>query len=214
MTILEKIGDGGIVPVAVIDDARNAVPAANAMAEGGVRVIEITLRTSAALGAIRAVADACGDMLVGAGTVLTVGQCIAAVAGGAKFIVSPGYDEEIVLWCLENDITVIPGCVTPTEIMAALKHGLRVLKFFPANIYGGLEAMRALAAPFAGVKFIPTGGVDARNLKAYLTAPFIHAVGGSWLCAKTDIACGDFAKIASLCREASGLAASRQPVLK
>jgi 2-dehydro-3-deoxyphosphogluconate aldolase/(4S)-4-hydroxy-2-oxoglutarate aldolase len=194
--------------VVVIDDVRSAVPAARALSDGGVDVMEITLRTEAALGAIRAVSDECPDMLVGAGTVLSVEQCIAAVSAGAQFIVSPGFDQEIVSWCLQNNLTVIPGCVTPTEIMAAVKRGLRVVKFFPANVYGGLEAVKALSAPFVDVKFIPTGGVDARNLKEYLSAPFVHAVGGSWLCAKADIACADFAKITALCREASELAAS------
>mgnify|MGYP002933455973 FL=1 len=115
-------------------------------------------------------------------------RCKKAVACGAKFIVAPGYSEEVVSWCVENNVAITPGCVTPTEIMAAMSHGLKVVKFFPANVYGGLSAMKALSGPFGGIKFIPTGGVNDKNLAEYISAPFIHAVGGSWLCAKADIA--------------------------
>lgn len=141
-------------------------------------------------------------MLVGAGTVITLEQCKKAVACGAKFIVAPGYSEEVVSWCVENNVAITPGCVTPTEIMAAMSHGLKVVKFFPANVYGGLSAMKALSGPFGGIKFIPTGGVNDKNLAEYISAPFIHAVGGSWLCAKADIAAHNFDKITSLCKEA------------
>ena len=147
-------------------------------------------------------AGSLADMLVGAGTVITLEQCKKAVACGAKFIVAPGYSEEVVSWCVENDIAITPGCVTPTEIMAAMSHGLKVVKFFPANVYGGLSAMKALSGPFGGIKFIPTGGVNDKNLAEYISAPFIHAVGGSWLCAKADIAAHNFDKITSLCKEA------------
>ena len=210
MDIIELIGVEGIVPVVVIEDARNAVPTAKALLAGGVGVMEITLRTGAALDSIRAVTAGCPEMLVCAGTVLTLAQCKEAVGAGAKFIVSPGYDEEIAGWCAGTGVAVTPGCVTPTEIMAALKHGLRVLKFFPANVYGGLEAMKALSAPFTDIRFIPTGGVDAKNLKEYLAAPFVHAVGGSWLCKKVDISACDYDRITALCREASGIAALRR----
>jgi 2-dehydro-3-deoxyphosphogluconate aldolase/(4S)-4-hydroxy-2-oxoglutarate aldolase len=207
MNSIEQIGIEGIVPVVVIDDASNAVPTARALLAGGVGVMEITLRTAAALDALRAVTAECPRMLAGAGTVLTLRQCREAVEAGATFIVSPGFDDEIVSWCVQNNIAVTPGCVTPTEIMVALKHGVSVIKFFPANIYGGLEAMKALSAPFAGVKFIPTGGVDAKNLKDYIAAPFVHAVGGSWLCSKADISCGKYEKITDWCREAAAIAA-------
>ena len=136
---------------------------------------------------------------------ITLEQCRQAVACGARFIVAPGLDAEVVRWCVEQDVAVTPGCVTPTEIMAAMKLGLRVVKFFPAGIYGGLKAMKALSAPFGGVRFIPTGGVDAHNLGEYLSAPFVHAVGGSWLCPKAEIAAGHFEQITALCREASGI---------
>ena len=141
-------------------------------------------------------------MLVGAGTVINLEQAKAVVEAGAKFIVSPGFDAEMVQWCVENDITVTPGCVTPTEIMGALKLGVDVVKFFPANVYGGLNAMKNLAGPFGGVKFIPTGGVNAQNIGEFAAAPFIHTVGGSWVCGKADISAGNFDKITALCREA------------
>ena len=202
MNALERLRNAGVVPVVVLERAEDAVPAARAMLAGGVDVMEITFRTAAAAEAIRNVAAECPEMLVGAGTVLTVEQCEKAVALGAKFIVSPGFDAEIVDWCVERGVAVAPGCVTPTEIMAALKRGLSVVKFFPAGIYGGLKAMKALAAPFGQVKFIPTGGVSADNLAEYAAAPFVHAVGGSWLCPKADVAAGNFARITELCAHA------------
>ena len=203
MDILERLHSAAVVPVVVLDDAKDAVPTARAMLAGGVDVMEITFRTAAAADSIRAVSEGCPDMLVGAGTVVTLDQCKQAVDCGAKFIVSPGFDEDVVRWCVENGVAVTPGCVTPTEIMAAKKLGLHVVKFFPAGVYGGLKAMKALWAPFGGVKFIPTGGVDAKNLREYLEAPFIHAVGGSWLCPKEEITAGNFEAVTALCREAS-----------
>ena len=164
--------------------------------------MEITFRTAAAQESIAAVSRECPEMLVGAGTVITLEQCKAAVNAGAKFIVSPGYCEEVVAWCVEHEIPITPGCVTPTEIMAAMAHGLKILKFFPANVYGGITAMKSLSGPFGGVKFIPTGGVNGANLSEYIAAPFIHAVGGSWLCAKGDIAAHNFDKITELCKDA------------
>lgn len=205
MNELQRLKSAGVVPVVVLDRAEDAVPTARALLAGGVDVMEITFRTEAAAASIRAVAETCPEMLVGAGTVITLEQCRQAVACGARFIVAPGFDAEVVRWCVEQDVAVTPGCVTPTEIMAAMKLGLRVVKFFPAGIYGGLKAMKALSAPFGGVRFIPTGGVDAHNLGEYLSAPFVHAVGGSWLCSKAEIAAGHFEQITALCREASGI---------
>ena len=206
MTALERLYNAAVVPVVVLDDAADAVPTAKALLAGGVDVMEITFRTAAAADSIKAVAESCPDMLVGAGTVITLEQCKKAVACGAKFIVSPGYSEEVVSWCVENDIAITPGCVTPTEIMAAMSHGLKVVKFFPANVYGGLSAMKALSGPFGGIKFIPTGGVNDKNLAEYISAPFIHAVGGSWVCPKSDIAAGKFEKITELCKQARSAA--------
>ena len=191
-----------IVPVVVIEDAKDAVPTANALLAGGINVMEITLRTAAALDSIRNVSAQCPDMIVGVGTVLHIDQAKEAVDAGAKFIVSPGFDEEIVRWCIENDIDVTPGCVTPTEIMTARKLGLRVVKFFPANIYGGLKAITNLAAPFTDMQFLPTGGVNTENIAEFTANPAIFAVGGSWVCKKGDITAGHFHKIKELCKEA------------
>lgn len=202
MTILEKMADSVVVPVVVLENTDDAVPTAKALLDGGVGVMEITFRTAAAADSIRHVAEECPDMIVGAGTVINLDQCKLAVECGAKFIVAPGYDEEVVSWCCENGIPVCPGCVTPTEIMMALKHGLKVLKFFPANVYGGLSALKALSSPFHGLKFIPTGGVKQDNIAEFLTAPYVHAVGGSWVCTKADIAAHNFDKITELCKAA------------
>ena len=202
MDVLARLARAGVVPVVVLEDAKDAVPTAKAMLAGGVDVMEITFRTAAAADSIKAVADSCPDMLVGAGTVLNLTQCKLAVEMGAKFIVSPGFDAEVVDWCIANNIPVTPGCVTPTEITAAVNRGLKVIKFFPANVYGGLNAMKNLSAPFVGIKFLPTGGVNAANIKEYIDAPFIHAVGGSWVCPKDAVKAGDWGKITALCAEA------------
>ena len=206
MKVLDRLHGCGVVPVVVLDDVKDAVATANALLAGGVDVMEITFRTAAAADSIKAVAENCPDMLVGSGTVITLEQCKQAVECGAKFIVSPGFDEEVVRWCVENGIAVTPGCVTPSEIMAAMKLGLTVVKFFPAGVYGGLSAMKALSGPFGGIKFIPTGGVNGQNIGEFIAAPFIHAVGGSWVCPKADIAAGNFEKITELCKQARSAA--------
>ena len=203
--VMEALAGSGIVPVVVLERAEDAVPTAKALLAGGIDVMEITFRTAAAAASIKAVSESCPDMLVGAGTVLTLEQCKQAVEMGAKFIVSPGFDAEVVSWCAENGVAVTPGCVTPTEIMAARKLGLRVVKFFPANVYGGLSALKALSAPFTDMKFIPTGGVNEKNLGEFIAAPFVYAVGGSWVCTKKDIAEGNFDKITALCKQAKAV---------
>ena len=205
LVVLQLMKKSGVIPVVVLDDTAQALPTANALLAGGVSVMEITFRTTAAADSIKAVSENCPEMLVGAGTVVTLDQCKQALECGAKFIVSPGFDPEVVAWCVERNVPITPGCVTPTEIMAAMKLGLNVVKFFPAGVYGGLKAMKALSAPFGGVKFIPTGGVDAKNLKEYLDAPFVYAVGGSWLCPKKEIAAGNYDVVTTLCREASAI---------
>lgn len=202
MNPLERFSRACIVPVVVLDNVEDAVPTAKALLAGGIDVMEITFRTAAAKDSIAAVASACPDMLVGAGTVINLEQCKAAVSAGAGFIVSPGFDEEIIKYCIKTGITVTPGCVAPSEIMSAVKLGLSVVKFFPANVYGGLTALKSLSAPFPGVKFLPTGGINSHNIGDYIAAPFIHAVGGSWICTRKDIADGNFDKITALCREA------------
>ena len=206
MDVLKRLSNCGIVPVVVLERVEDAVPTAKALLAGGVDVMEITLRTAAGLDSIRAVAEACPEMCVGAGTVLTLEQCKQVVEAGAQFIVSPGFDRELVEWCLSQGVSVTPGCVTPTEITEALALGLKVLKFFPADVYGGLNAMKALSGPFGDVKFIPTGGVSEKNLAEFVMAPFIHAVGGSWLCAKQDITDGKFDKITALSAGARDIA--------
>lgn len=201
-SVLERFAEVGIVPVVVIEDVKDAVPTAQAMVAGGVPIMEVTLRTAAGLDSIRKIHEACPEVLLGAGTVLNLEQCKQVLEAGAKFIVTPGYDEEIVSYCVENNIPITPGCVTPTEIMKALSHGLTTIKFFPANVYGGLTAMKALSAPFVGIKFLPTGGVNAKNLDEYISAPFIDAIGGSWVCTQSDISDGNLDKITQLCKEA------------
>ena len=202
MDVLSRMAAAGIVPVVVLDKPEDAVPTARAMLAGGIDVMEITFRTAAAPDSIRAVSAEVPEMLVGAGTVINLEQCKLAVECGAKFIVSPGYDEETVAWCVENNIAVTPGCVTPTEIMMAKKHNLKVLKFFPANVYGGLKALKSLSGPFPGTKFIPTGGVSNENIAEFACSPIIHAVGGSWTVPKKEINEGNFEKVTELCAEA------------
>lgn len=202
MDVLERLSTSIVVPVVVLEKVEDAIPTAKAMAAGGVDTMEITFRTACAPACIKAVAESCPEVLVGAGTIVNVEQAKLAVEMGAKFIVSPGFSDEVVGWCVENNIPVTPGCVTPTEIMAAMKHGLKLVKFFPANVYGGLNAMKNLSAPFVGIKFLPTGGVNSGNIKEYIDAPFIHAVGGSWVCPKADIAAGNWDKITQLCLDA------------
>ena len=202
MDVLTRIETAGVVPVVVIENAADAVPAARALLAGGVDVMEITFRTDAAAESIRAVAQECPEMLVGAGTVLTLEQCRLAVSLGAKFIISAGLDEEVVRWCVENGVPVLPGVATPTEIMAAMRLGLRVVKFFPANVYGGLSAMKALSAPFGGIKFMPTGGLNENNILNYLSFNKILACGGSFMVTGDLIEKEDYGKITELSRAA------------
>ena len=202
MTVMEKLAQCIVVPVVVLDKVEDAIPTAKALAAGGIDTMEITFRTACAPECIKAVAENCPDVLVGAGTVINLDQCKLAIEMGAKFIVSPGFSHEVVAYCVENGITVLPGCVTPTEIMYALSYGLDTVKFFPANIYGGLVAMKHLCAPFSGLKFVPTGGVNNDNIHEFAEAPYVHAVGGSWVCPKADINAGNWEKITNLCIEA------------
>ena len=162
---------------------------------------EITFRTDAAADAISALAGAFPEMLVGAGTVLNVAQAEAAVAAGGRFVVSPGLDDSVVDWCLANDVPVVPGVMTPTEITQATSHGLRLLKFFPAEAAGGIAVLRAVSAAFPGIEFVPTGGVGAANLAEYLRLPMVAACGGSWLAPRRLIASGDFDEIERLVAE-------------
>jgi 2-dehydro-3-deoxyphosphogluconate aldolase/(4S)-4-hydroxy-2-oxoglutarate aldolase len=184
-----------IVPVIVLDSPERAVPLRDALARGGLPCAEITFRTAAAGEAIRRIADAGGDFLVGAGTVLTPEQAARARAAGASFVVAPGFNARVVDWCLEHEMPVYPGVATPSEIEAALEKGLDVLKFFPAEPMGGLRYLKAVAAPYGGVGFIPTGGVSAENLAAWLAFDRVVACGGSWMAPRSWIEAGDFARI-------------------
>ena len=170
-----------VVPVVVIKELNDTIPTLQALCDGNLPVAEITFRTACAEEAIRLGVKTFPDMYIGAGTVINVEQAKRAVNAGAKFIVSPGLSEEVARYCIENGITYYPGCVTPTEIMQAISLGINVVKFFPAQVYGGLKAIKALAGPFPQVKFLPTGGVDASNLKEFLDCDKIFAVGGSWM---------------------------------
>lgn len=202
----EKIAELKVVPVVVLEDAKDAAPLAKALCEGGLPCAEVTFRTAAAKDSIKAMTDAYPDMLVGAGTVLTTEQVDSAVEAGAKFIVSPGFDPEIVDYCLEKEIPVFPGCITPSEVAQAVKRGLRVVKFFPAEQFGGVATIKALSAPYVGLKFMPTGGISAKNLKEYLACKPIVACGGSWMVKKDLIQAGEFEKIKELTKEAVALA--------
>lgn len=197
MNSLERIGLAGLVPVVVIDNADDAVPSAQALLDAGLDVMEITMRTAAGIQAIKNVASNCPEMLVGAGTVLTLEKCKEAVDAGAKFIVSPGFNDKIVGWCVENNIAITPGCVTPSEIEKALAYGINTVKFFPADVFGGANACKALYGPYkaANVSFIPTGGINNENLAEYADKPYIFAVGGGWLCPTADIANHRFSAI-------------------
>lgn len=202
MTFTDRVCEAGIVPVVVLNKVEDAVPLAEALLKGGISFMEITFRTECAADCIEVISREVPDMIVGAGTVINVEQAKTAVSMGAKFIVSPGFDEETVRWALDNDIPVIPGTVTPTEIMKAVSMGLRVLKFFPADVYGGIKAIKALSAPFGQVRFLPTGGVSPDNLKDFIGNKAVAAVGGSWVCKKDDIANHDWDRITALSAEA------------
>ena len=200
--ILEQFQKIGIIPVVVIDDAKDAVPLAKALCEGGLPVAEVTFRTDAAEEAIRLMAEDFPDMLVGAGTVLTTEQVDRAVAAGSKFIVSPGLNPKVVKYCQEKNVPITPGTAKPTDIEMALELGLDVVKFFPAEQNGGLPMIKAMAAPYTKVKFMPTGGISPKNLKSYLDFDKIIACGGSWMVPKDLVAAGDFEAIKNLTREA------------
>lgn len=204
--IQKQISELGIVPVVVLDEVKDAKPLAKALVEGGLPCAEVTFRTAAAEESIRIMTQEYPDMLVGAGTVLTIDQVDRAVLAGAKFIVSPGFDPEIVDYCLEKGYPVFPGCVTPSEVIQAVKRGLNVVKFFPAEQYGGVATIKALAAPFVGLKFMPTGGIGISNLTDYLSCKSIVACGGSWMVKGDMIRASEFDKIREMTADAVALA--------
>lgn len=200
--VLEEIQEIGIVPVVVLDDVKDAEPLARALCEGGLPCAEVTFRTDAAEESIRIMSEKFPDMLIGAGTVLTTEQVDRAVAAGAKFIVSPGLNPRIVKYCVDKGITITPGCSNASDIEQALEYGIDVVKFFPAEPAGGLNMIKALAAPYVGVRFMPTGGINATNVKDYLRYNRILACGGSWMVKGDLIKAGDFSRITELTKEA------------
>ncbi|MBN2072483.1 MAG: bifunctional 4-hydroxy-2-oxoglutarate aldolase/2-dehydro-3-deoxy-phosphogluconate aldolase [Actinobacteria bacterium] len=199
--ILKNIGDIGLIPVVVIEDSMLAVPAAKALIDGGLNIMEITMRTEEGIKSIEKVRKAFPDMLVGSGTVLSIEKAGECVDAGAEFVVSPGFDPELVRWCQEKDVVVIPGAVTPTEVRQALKFNINILKFFPGGIFGGVKGCEALYGPYRMVKFIPTGGVGLKNLVDFADKPYIHSIGGSWLCPCSDINNKNFDKITAIVKE-------------
>lgn len=200
--ILQQLGALGLVPMIKIDDAKDAEPLAQALKNGGLPLVEITFRTAAAEESIRRICKTLPDVLVGAGTVLSVDQAERAVKAGARFIVTPGFSSAVVKYCVERQVPVTPGIATPTEIQMALDHGVDTVKFFPADTFGGIKALKAMAAPYSMVKFIPTGGINAQNLAEYIIFPKVLAVGGSWLAKDETIKAGKFDEITRLAREA------------
>jgi len=200
--ILTQIQQVGIVPVIAMSDVEKAVPLARALLAGGIPCAEITFRTAEGAECIRCIANEVPEVLVGAGTVLRTEQVDQAIEVGAKFIVSPGFNPKTVSYCIEKGIPITPGCSTPTDMEAALEFGLEVVKFFPAEQAGGLPYIKAVAAPYTSLKFMPTGGINADNLGKYLAFNRIIACGGSWMVTKDLIDNANYPEITRLCKEA------------
>ena len=200
-SVLQQLNNLRIIPVVAINDAKDAAPLAEALVEGGLPCAEITFRTSAAYQAIKTTAKR-GDVLVGAGTVLKIDQAKQAVEAGAQFIVSPGFNPKVVQYCAENNIPITPGISNPTDIEMALDFDLQVVKFFPAEAFGGLKTLKAMSAPYGMIKFIPTGGISAANLLDYLRFPKVLACGGSWMVKSDLISEGKFNEIKDLTKQA------------
>lgn len=205
MLNIDQVAACGVVPVVVLEDAAQAVPTARALLKGGINAMEITFRTAAAKESIARVAREVPEMIVGAGTVVNLENLHDAVDAGAKFIVCPGTDPEIIQEAMKLNVPITPGVVTPSEIMMGLKLGVKVFKFFPAESYGGLKTIKALCGPFPQIRIIPTGGISQANAADYFKNPKIVAVGGSWMCAKDLISAGDFDAIAEKSRAATDL---------
>jgi len=203
--VLKRIGELGIVPVIKIDDVEKAQPLAEAMCAGGLPLAEITFRTANAEESIRRITKNVPNMLVGAGTVINCEQVDRAIDAGARFIVSPGFNEKVVQYCQKRNIPITPGCCNPSDIEMAISNGVNVVKFFPAEPAGGLKFIKAIAAPYSQVKFIPTGGISVKNLNEYLAYDKIVACGGSWLAPADMVAAGDFKGIENIVREAVAL---------
>jgi 2-dehydro-3-deoxyphosphogluconate aldolase/(4S)-4-hydroxy-2-oxoglutarate aldolase len=203
--LLAKLQQIGVVPVIALSDVEKAVPLAKALVAGGVPCAEVTFRTAEGEQCIRRIAAECPDILLGAGTVLTTEQADRAWAAGAKFVVSPGFNPKVVGHCVARSIPIVPGCSNPTDMEMALEWGLSAVKFFPAEQAGGLPYIKACAAPYPTLRFMPTGGVSAENLGKYLAFPKVFACGGSWMVSKPLLEAGDFAEITRLCRAAADI---------
>ena len=208
MSVLDELCSRRVVPVVVIDELDTALPLARALVEGGLPVAEVTFRTAVAAVAMRLIADET-DLLVGAGTVVRPEQVDLAFDAGARFVVTPGFSPAVAARCAELGIPVVPGVATATEVIAALDHGLDLLKLFPAEASGGIPLLRALRGPFPDVRFVPTGGVSAANAADYLAVPSVAAIGGSWMVAPELIRAGDFAAVTRLTAEAVAIGAAR-----
>ena len=208
--VLKQIAKLKIVPVIALESASDAAPLADALIAGGLPIAEVTFRTAAAPEAIKTMAKR-GDLLVGAGTVLNVDTVKRAIDCGASFIVSPGFNPKVVSYCIANNIPITPGTATPSDIEAALDHGLTTVKFFPAESIGGMKLLRALAAPYNMMSFLPTGGITPQNLSEYLRFPSVIACGGSWMVTKELLAAKEFHRITDLSKEAVRLAHSARP---
>jgi 2-dehydro-3-deoxyphosphogluconate aldolase/(4S)-4-hydroxy-2-oxoglutarate aldolase len=199
--LLKEISNIGIVPVVVLDEASQALPLAKALHAGGLGCAEVTFRTAAAEESIKIISEEMPEMLVGAGTILTTEQADRAIAAGAKFIVSPGLNREIVKYCVDKNITIIPGCATPSDIENALSLGLEVVKFFPAEAAGGINMIKAMSAPYTGIKFMPTGGINIKNLNSYLSINEVVACGGSWMVSKELLKNNNYGTVTKLTKE-------------
>ena len=205
--IIDQLSQHRLVPVIALEDAAQAAPMADALVSGGLPVAEVTFRTAAAAEAIRTMSSR-GDLLVGAGTVLTPDQADQARDAGATFVVSPGFNPRVVQHCLDMGMPIMPGISSPTDVEMALEHGLDVVKFFPAEAMGGLKLLKAISAPYGNVRFMPTGGISAKNVCEYLAFPKVIACGGSWMVKPDLYANGDFSEVERLVKEAVALVAS------
>ncbi len=199
--IFERIGEYGIVPLVTLDDPNDAVPLARALVEGGIPIAEVTFRTAAGGESIKRMAKEVPEIIVGSGTVHTVDQAKETVDNGGKFVITPGFNAKVVEWCVNNNVPVCPGTVVPSDIEEAMNYGLKVVKFFPAEAYGGINTIKNLAAPFSGIKFVPTGGVGLHNLRDYLDLPNVAAVGGSFVPPAKMVKEKDWEGIVKTCKE-------------
>jgi 2-dehydro-3-deoxyphosphogluconate aldolase/(4S)-4-hydroxy-2-oxoglutarate aldolase len=204
-SIFEEIARRGIVPVIKLESPDSALPLGKALLTGGLPVAEVTFRTKAAAQSILALRKAYPELITGAGTVLTIEQTEAAIAAGASYIVTPGFNPRVVDFCISRNIPIVPGVNSPSQIEQGLERGLRLLKFFPAEASGGVKMLKALHGPYTEVSFIPTGGVDVSNLESYLKLPYVAAVGGTWMVNEELISSGEFGEVARLCAEAVAL---------